>query len=398
MGRLTVRKVWAAKEPGMYGDGDTLYLRIAKGGSKSWIQRLLIDGRRHDIGLGGIDLTTLAEARELAHDNRRLVRRGGNPLSERRQRNAVPSFEQALRLTHESMAATFTSAKHAEQWLTSVERHLGTVLAMPVDKITTRDLVSALAPIWTTKAATARKVRQRVRKVLDWCHGNGHVSANVAGDGLDAALGPQPTKAKHHPFLPFDEVSAAMQAVCESGAALSTKLAFKMLVLTATRSGEVRNAVWAEFDLDAEEWRIPAARMKAKVEHRIPLSSVAIDVLREAHTLRDVSDLVFPAPSRAGRPISDATMSKLLRDIGYARERCSIHGMRSSFRTWASERTDADHAVMELSLAHAVGSNVERAYNRTDLLGKRRALMESWARFVTQEQARVLEPAFSSAA
>ena len=119
---MTVRKVRTAKDPGMYGDGDTLYLRIAKGGSKSWIQRLVIDGRRHDIGLGGIDLTTLAEARELAHDNRRLVKRGGNPLAERRQRNAVPTFEQALRLTHESMAATFSSAKHAEQWLTSVER------------------------------------------------------------------------------------------------------------------------------------------------------------------------------------------------------------------------------------------------------------------------------------
>ena len=173
-----------------------------------------------------------------------------------------------------------------------------------------------------------------------------------------------------------------------------------MLVLTATRSGEVRNAVWAEFDLDAKEWRIPAARMKAKAEHRIPLSSasVAIDVLREAHTLRDGSDLVFPSSSRAGRPISDATMSELLRDNGYARERCSIHGMRSSFRTWASERTNADHAVMESSLAHAVGSNVERAYNRTDLLAKRRALMESWARFVTQEQAKVLKPAFGSVA
>ena len=189
-----------------------------------------------------------------------------------------------------------------------------------------------------------------------------------------------------------------MEAVSESGAALSTKLAFKMLVLTATRSGEVRNAVWVEFDLDAKIWRIPAPRMKAKAEHRIPLSSVAIDVLREAHTLRDGSDLVFPSSSRAGRPISDATMSKLLRDNGYPRERCSIHGMRSSFRTWASERTNADHAVMELSLAHAVGSNVERAYNRTDLLAKRRALMESWAQFVTQEQAKVLKPAFGSEA
>ncbi len=193
-------------------------------------------------------------------------------------------------------------------------------------------------------------------------------------------------KNAHHRALPNQEVGVALEAVEGPVSNDAAKLCFRLLVLTAARSGEARGEMWGEVDLRAREWRIPAELMKAHVQHSVPLSGAAILVLEQALTLRDGSDLVFPSPVKRARPLSDMTLMKVLRRVGLA-QRTTVHGLRASFRTWASECTDTDHAVMELSLAHSVGSAVEQAYARSDLLDKRRRLMDQWAAFVTRDTA-----------
>ncbi len=390
MGKLTVGKIKSLSLPGLYGDGSTLYLAVARGGSKSWVQRVTLHGRRRDIGLGGYPVVTLAKARDKALDNRRLIRDGGDPLAEKRKVRAQIFAEAAV----EAFAMTaprLRSEKARALWMAQLERHAFPKIGrMPVDKIRREDVLRVLTPIWTTKPETARKVRQRIRATLAWAQAHGLVEHNVAGDAIAGALPAMPAVKEHYRALPYGEVADALATVESSGASLPAKLCLRFLVLTAARSGEVRGATWDEIDLDAREWRIPASRMKAKVEHRVPLSDPAVAVLEQARPLCEASGLVFPSPTKRGKPLSDMTLTKVLRTTGLA-ERTTVHGFRSSFRDWASECTNAPHAVMELSLAHAVGSAVEQAYARSDLLAKRRTLMARWAEFVTRDNPKVVQ-------
>lgn len=383
MAKLTVALVRAVSRPGMYGDGGTLYLRVAPGGSKSWIQRITINGRRHDIGLGGFPLVTLAEARDAAFENRRLARRGGDPLADKRKAK-VPTFREAAVRTFEANRPRWRNAKHVASWMQMLEkRALPVIGAMRVDRITREDVLRILTPIWTKHPEVARKTRQRIRAVLAWAQAHGYVEHNAAGEGIDGALPTMPKQKRHYRALPYQDVAAALATVEASRASLAAKLCLRFVVLTACRSGEARAATWSEIDEDARLWVIPAERMKTGAEHRQPLCDAALAVLAEARKLDDGSGLLFPSPMRRGRPLSDMSLTKVLRDTGLA-ERATVHGFRTCFRTWASERTNADHAVMELSLAHAVGSAVERAYARSDMLEKRRRLMDRWGRFVTE--------------
>ena len=266
-----------------------------------------------------------------------------------------------------------------------MQKHVFPVIGdMAVNQIDRGDVLSIL-----TRPETARRLRQRIRTVLRWCEAHGFVEHNVAGDGIDGALPRIPNTKTHFRALPYQEVTAALETVESSKASMAAKLCFRFLVLTATRSGEARGATWSEIDSDAREWRIPAARMKSGIEHRVPLSDSALDILEHARMLRDESGLVFPSPMKRGRPLSDMTLTKLLRDVGLG-ERTTVHGFRSSFRDWASEKTTAAHAVMELSLAHAVGSSVEQAYARSDLLAKRRTLVQQWAGYLSSTPAKVI--------
>ena len=229
----------------------------------------------------------------------------------------------------------------------------------------------------------ARKLRQRIRAVLAWAQAHGHVEHNFAGEPINGALPSMPAVKSHFRALPYQEIASALDTVEASGASMAAKLCLRFLILTASRSGEARSATWAEIDEDARLWVIPGSRMKGGAEHRQPLSDAAMIVLDQARVLDDGSRLVFPSPVRRGRPLSDMALTKLLRDVALA-DRATVHGFRTCFRTWASEKTSADHAVMELSLAHAVGSSVERAYARSDLLAKRRRLLDQWGRFVAE--------------
>ena len=241
----------------------------------------------------------------------------------------------------------------------------------------------------STKPEIGRKVRQRIRATFAWAQAHNYVDTNPAGEVIGAAL-PATTALKVHlRALPFREVGEALDIIAESRSSVSAKACLRFVVLTACRSGEARGATRAEIDLKAREWRIPAPRMKTGVEHRIPLSDAALAVLASVRPLRDLSDLVFPSPSRPGKPFPDTTLTKILRDTGLA-DRATVHGFRTAFRTWASERTSVPHAVCEMALAHRVGSDVERSYARSDLFEKRRGLMDRWAEYVTGGSAKVV--------
>ena len=382
--RLTVARARAVTQPGMYGDGGTLYLKVAPGGSKSWIQRLTIDGRRHDIGLGGYPLVTLTQARELAFDNRRVARSGGDPLAAKR-RASVPTFRQAAEKTFAANKRRWRNGKHTRNWMQSLEKYAFPAIGdTVVHRIGREDLLDVFGPIWVTKPATARKLRQRVRATLSWCQAHGYVEQNWAGEAISGALPAMPAVTAHFRALPYADVPEALNTLQSTAGSTAVKLCLRFLVLTATRSGEARGAMWSEIDLGSREWRIPADRMKAGTEHRVPLSERSLEVLEGAASLRDDSGFVFPSPTRRGRQLSDMTLMKTLRTTGLA-DRTTVHGFRSAFRDWASECTDADHAAIELSLAHKVGSAVERAYARSDLIEKRRLLLDEWGAFATRE-------------
>ena len=382
MARLSAAKVKAIKKPGMHGDGNGLYLRVTGSGSRSWMQRIVIHGRRRDMGLGSYPAIGLAEARALALANKALVTAGRDPLAERHRAN-VPTFRDAAKKVYDANLPRWRNGKHTVNWWGSLELHAFPVIGdVQVDRIRRSDVLAVLEPIWTVRPETARRVRQRIRTILQWCEAHDYCAGNAAGEALNGALPPMPRLKAHHRALPYHEIAEALEAVDASDSSLAAKLCLCFLVLTAARSGEARGAVWDEIDEDAREWRIPAGRMKAGVQHRVPLSDTALAVLEQARPLRDNSGLVFPSPVKPGHPMSDMTLTKVLRTTGLA-ERATVHGFRSTFRDWASECTNAPHAVMELSLAHAVGSSVEQAYARSDLIAKRRALMDQWGSFVT---------------
>ena len=383
MVRLTVTKAKAITEPGMYRADPTLYLHVSSGGAKSWIQRIAINGRRRDIGLGSFALVTLAEARDKAFANRRLVQRGGDPLADKR-RTKTPTFGEAAQRTFEANRSRWRNAKHVASWMQLLEkRAIPAIGAMRVDQVAREDVLRILTPIWTKHPEVARKTRQRIRSVLAWAQAHGYVEHNAAGEGIDGALPTMPKQKRHYRALPYQEVRGALETIEASRASLAAKLCLRFVVLTSCRSGEARAATWNEIDVDAHLWVIPEGRMKGGAEHRQPLNDAALEVLADARKLDDGSGLVFPSPMRRGRPLSDMSLTKVLRDTGLA-ERATVHGFRTCFRTWASEKTNADHAVMELSLAHTVGSAVERAYARSDMLDKRRRLLDQWGRFATE--------------
>ena len=269
-------------------------------------------------------------------------------------------------------------------WWGSLERHVFPIIGdVEVDLVRRNDVLAILEPIWGVRQETARRVRQRIRTVLRWCEAHDYCSGNVAGEVLDGALPRMPRLKAHHRALPYREVTTALETVEASDASVAAKLCLRFLVLTAARSGEARGATWNEVDEATREWRIRAERMKGGVEHRVPLSDAVMAVLTQAERLRDESGLIFPSSTKPGNPLSDMTLTKVLRTTGLA-ERATVHGFRSTFRDWAAECTDAPHAVMELSLAHAIGTSVEQAYARSDLIDKRRDLMDQWAAFVTK--------------
>ena len=385
MGKLTARVVQSLAEPGRYGDGGTLHLVIAPAGSKSWVQRLTINGKRHDLGLGGFPLVTLAEAREAAFENRRLARRGGDPLAHKR-RASVPTFRS---LCDKVADAREWKGRTADMRRSALETYAYPIFGdRPVDQIDRAAVLRVLAPIWTDKPALARKLRVWIRGALSWAEAHGHVDANFAGEAISGALPKVKSTREHHAAIRYQDVPAALEAIDASAASGIVKACLRFTVLTAVRSSEARLATWAEIDLDARAWRVPADRMKMGADHRVPLSDAAVAVLEAVRPLAASSGYVFPSPKRPGRALDASAVVKALQRVYPDR---TMHGFRSSFRTWAAEKTNATRDIAEMSLAHRVGSDVERSYARSDLFEKRRALMDAWSAYLTG--ARVLHAA-----
>ncbi len=362
---------------GRHADGNGLYLYVQRTGTRSWIQRLVIRGRKHELGLGSVHLVSLAEAREQALANRKLARAGGDPLADKRRTQGMPTFAEAAATVVEQKRAGWRSPRQATDWLQSLEHyvfpHIG---GRPVSEVSSADVLAVLTPIWHVKPDTARRLRQRIRAVLEWSIAMEHRTDNPC-DRVGPVLGPQRDTVRHMRALAYQDVAAALRTVRASRSTRAVRLAFEFLVLTAARSAEVRLATWDEIDTAGRVWTVPATRMKMNREHRVPLSRRALELLDAARTLADGNRLVFP--NRWGNPVKGTFLSELLRDLDIA---AVPHGFRSSFRDWAAEETDHPREVVEAALAHAVRNPVEAAYARSDLFERRRLLMDEWAAYL----------------
>lgn len=372
--KLTAAQVQNAKGPGKFYDENGLFLRVTAGGSKHWVQRVTLNGSQREIGLGSASVVSLAEARELARENKRLAAEGVNPVLERKRRAGVPTFDEAVDRVFEIHRATWRNPKHAAQFLATLRTYVSPVFGTrKISEVTSADVMEALLPIWLSKAETARRLKQRIGLVMTWAVAERY-RADDPTNGIEKALPRAKRTVRHRKALHYDEVAGCIAAVQASKASPSTKLAVEFLILAAARSGEVRLASWGEMDLERQIWTVPHQRMKGGVEHVVPLSGRALEILKAARELHD-GDLVFPG-ARAGRPMSDMTMSKLIKELGFEAD---VHGFRTSFRTWLQERTSASFELAEKCLAHKIRNPVAAAYARSDLLAQRRTLMQRWA-------------------
>jgi integrase len=347
-----------------------------------------VHGKRCDIGLGSATLVGLAEAREHAHRLRKIARAGGDPLAERRQeRREVPTFEAAAKQVHSDHSSTFKNDKHRKQWLSSLTNVFSSFGGKRVNAVTSADILSALTPSWLKRPETSRRVLQRVRVVFEWCKAQGYCSGDNPTDGLTKVLPKHRASRGHHAALPYSKVPAFIRDLRESVASEPVKLALEFTILCATRTSETLNATWSEIGVETKTWTIPAGRMKGSVEHRVPLSTRAVEILERAKSLSNGGDYVFPGRT-AKQPLSNMVFLMTLRRM--KRDDLTTHGFRSSFRDWAAERTNFPRAVCESALAHTLRDKTEAAYNRTDLFNKRRDLMTAWSAFATAAPGKVV--------
>ena len=381
MRRLNAAQCKTISKPGLHRADDTLYLSVKPSGRKSWIQRVVIGGRRVDMGLGAFPVVSLSRAREKAFENRVSIADGNDPRSSKR-REKIPTFREAARRTHESEKAKWKSKVHAKNWMQVLERHaMPTLGDLPVDRITQQDVLKVLKHIWTERHDTAKRVRQRIRKILEFCLAHEYVQHNAAGTAIDVVLPSIAHKREHFRSLDYREMPEAYEIIRSGAASLLTRLCLRFLILTAARSEEARGARWSEINADSSTWEIPGHRMKGGKTHRVPLSDSAAAVLDEAMLFRDGSGLIFPSTAKRGFPMRSETLLQTLGQLELA-GKTTVHGFRSSFRTWAEECTDAPFEVCESALAHVKGSLVEQSYARGDMFDRRRPLMQKWADFL----------------
>lgn len=385
MGNLNPIQVKTLKIAGRYHDGDGLMLDVKPSGSKSWVVRLQAQGRRRDFGLGSFKDIGLSEARDLAEDLRKKLRRGIDPIAARQKAQATPTFAEAAGTVHTEHQRGWRNGKHSAQWLSTLKTYaFPTIGELRVDQVTTGQVRDLLGEIWLTKPETARRVRQRIGTVLDFAHGKGWREPFVMA-AVNKSLPKQPRKSGRFEALPYAKVPALIAKLGERESI--GRLALEALILTAARSGEVRLARWSELDLEAATWTISAERMKAGKTHTVPLSQAALRVFRRAAELRMAgSDLAFPGVKR-GKPLSDMTLLKILRDM---KLNATVHGFRSAFRDWCAEETSVPGEVAEAALAHAIPNKVEAAYRRTDFFEKRRKLMDAWGAFCSRSGAQIV--------
>jgi integrase len=392
--RLSHRKVETLKKPGMYGDGGGLYLQVTQGSDdtprKSWLFRYAVGARERQMGLGPLADVPLTEARDRASAAREIRRAGKDPITEREASRAEASLVATKMMSFDECATGYIAAhragwrniKHASQWTNTVTTYCSPVFGkLPVQLVDVGLVMKAIEPLWATKPETAGRVRGRIERILDWAkvrgYRDGENPARWRGhlDHLLPARG-KVRRVKHHAALPYAEIPAFVTALRGRDAIAARALEFA--ILTAARTGEVLGAKWPEIDQYARVWIIPAERMKAGREHRVPLADRAIEIIKNMMTSKR-SDHVFCGDRR--ETLSNMSLLMLLRRMG--RNDITTHGFRSTFRDWVEEQTDTPRAVAEMALSHAVGNAVEAAYRRGDLIEKRRVLMSKWDGYCT---------------
>jgi integrase len=394
--RLTDRKIAATKTASRLADGDGLYLIVENESSKHWVFEYQLNGTRRYMGLGSARFKSLAEARQDVAEYRKLKSKGIDPLLHNRATRAAEALETAKAVTFKEAAARYMDAnragwdsRHAQQWQSTLEQYAYPIFGhLSVQAIDMELVLAVVQPIWVSANVTATRIRGRIEKVLDWATTmklrTGENPARWQGHLANTL--PKPKKihrVKSHASMRWQEIPAFMQELAQRtdvGAA-----ALQFLILTAGRKNKVVEAKWDEIDLNEAAWTIPAERMKNDLPHRVPLSPLALEILTRLREER-INDFVFYATIRGTKRISDAVMGNLLRDMG--RGDVVPHGFRSSFRTWAGEKTGFAREVIEKALAHTVGDETERAYDRGDLFEKRRKLMNAWAAFATSDPAK----------
>lgn len=372
---LSALRVKNAKA-GRHVDGRGLCLLVKESGARSWVLRMQKDGRRRDYGLGSAADLSLADARDAAAALRRQVRAGVDPVAERRRsRKVIPSFESAARHCYEILKEGWKNRRHTS-WISSFENHVFPIIGTkPVDAVDSTAVLEVLSPIWLEIPDTARRLLQRIGAVLDFAHIKGWISGEVSLRSVRKGLPRQTGKAGHLAAMPYADVPALI-AKLMAASPTTGRDALRFTIYNAVRSNETRFAVWTEFDLDKAIWTIPGERMKARETHVVPLSPPAVTLLRRRWNERTSDDgLVFS--NDGDKPISDMTMTKLLRDAEITG--VTVHGFRSAFTDWAAETTDFPKEVADKALAHKLPNRVEAAYRRTDFFDKRRDLMARWA-------------------
>ena len=387
--KLSTLAVSRAKTRGYLGDGGGLYLQVTASGSKSWVFRFKDHGRLREMGLGSVHAIGLAEARKRATACRQMRLDGTDPIAVKKAGKLKAKLEAARAMTFQQCAeayieahkAGWQNAKHAAQWSSTLKTYAYPVFgALPVQAVDVALIAKVLEPIWNTKTETASRLRGRIERVLDWATVRGYRQGDNPArwrGHLDQLLPARSRvhKVQHHAALPYAEVGQFMADLREQDT--TSALALEFLILTATRTAEVIEATWTEIDLDAAVWTIPPERMKAKKEHRVPLSKPALAILKRLHKHR-AGEFVFMG-TKPGKPLSNVALLTLLERLG--RSGLTVHGFRSTFRDWCAERTNFPREVAEHALAHSLADRVEAAYRRGDLFEKRRRLMVEWGKF-----------------
>jgi integrase len=379
IGRLTARKVETAK-PGKYSDGHNLYLIVSPTGGRKWVLRFTWRGKAREMGLGTPASVPLADAREKAAQARRMIAQGIDPIHERKRDRGIPTFGEMADQVRESLSEGFRNEKHKAQWKSTLATYAAPLSDKPVDTISTDDVLAVLKPIWTTKAETASRVRGRIEKILDAAKAKGkRQGENPARwrGNLDHLLSKQSKRTRrHHAAMPYEHVAAFLGKLRERET--TAALALEFCILTAARSGEVLGARWSEIDLDKKIWTVPADRMKARREHRVPLTARTVAILKQLAEIK-TGDFVFPG-QRKNAPLWHMAMNETL--CRMKADGVTVHGFRSSFRDWAGNVSTFPRELIETALAHVIGDKAEQAYRRGDALEKRRKLMEAWANYV----------------
>src|SRR5262245_53411184 len=382
--RLNARAVATITKHGRHADGGGLYLSLSPNGGRRWVFLYRWHGKPTEIGFGSARDVTLARARELAGQARAKLAEGINPKDARQSSEGATFGECADRLI-EAMRPSWRNRKHAAQWEMTLREYAAPIRRLPVNKITTDDVLSVLKPLWKDKPETGSRLRSRIERVLDAAKAQGLRSGENPArwrGHLDQLLPKRQRLTRgHHPAMDYAELPAFMRDLRARQA--TAALALEFAILTAARSGEVLGARWDEFDLDRAIWTIPAARMKGAREHRVPLSKRALKIAKAMHEVRS-GDFVF-AGQKPGKPLSVMALEMVLRRMKV--EDVTVHGFRSTFRDWAAERTHFTNEVCEAALAHVIENKAEAAYRRGDLFDKRRKLMEAWATYCAAPKA-----------